>query len=65
MTYLELLEVELGHTELIRNPCLWGGIWRFLIHQIIPWGWAYKNILELGHTDLQEAYQLESSNRSY
>ena len=33
-------------------PHLDDGIWRLLRPQIIPWGWAYNNIPEIGHDDL-------------
>ena len=34
------------------------GIWRSNLHQIIPWGWPYKSISELGHADLIRDCQL-------
>ena len=46
------LEAELGHNDLIRNisPMLWN--LKVQPHQIIPWGWPYRSISELGNNDL-------------
>ena len=48
----EALEVKLGHIDLIRNilPMQWN--MEVQPPSIIPWGWPYKSISELGHADL-------------
>ena len=49
----EVLQVELGHVDLIRNILpMHCRIGRSNLHQNIPWRWPYKSILKLGHNDL-------------
>ena len=59
------LEAELGHIDLIRNFSLVSWNLEVNLHQIIPWGWLYMTILELGHADLLRDLSVKYRNGSH